>query len=355
MQPLSGRSPVDNPQVDKTSVDKTREQPTERTVPAGAGNNQPLTPAQRTTLEKLIVKLMALTAMKSPEIWANLRHDLALPHDTELNASQFERAESFLVSKLGQAQDGHATRQLMQQLTELLPLGNNRQAVSDFIRQNFGHTVLSQLSHAQLEKVLQLIQSREMTIPQPQQTTMLDRPLLPAEHNSLQQFVTKLSAATGEAPAKIWQELFMLVGIKVGDPIPAKHFQLLTQFAQVKITVSQQSVPSLTSLLSVLKQPASEREQHRLTEYVASNFNATPNTPLTPTQLNYLIRVLFDLRADRAPRSEKPEERSPRISRGELRGNPFVAMLPESMQPNGGVWLTVILLAMLALILWWVI
>lgn len=345
MQPLSGRSTDEN----------NREQPDGQTVPAGAGENQPLTPAQRTTLEKLIVKLMALTAMKSAEIWANLRHDLALPHDGELNASQYSHAESLLLSKLAQAQNSHATRQLMQQLTELLPQGNNRQAVSDFIRQNFGHTVLSQLSHEQLEKVLLLIQSREMTIPQPQQTAVMDRPLLPAEHNSLQQSVTKLSAATGEAPTKIWHDLFVLVGVKAGDPIPAKHFQLLTQFAQVRITVSQQTTPTLASLLGVLKQPATELEQHRLTDYVATNFHATPDTPLLPGQVNSLIGVLFNQRVDRPTRSYRTDEKSARISRSKSRGNPFVAMLPASMQPNGGVWLTVLILAFLALVLWLVV
>ncbi|MCC3721173.1 flagella biosynthesis regulator Flk [Rouxiella badensis] len=345
MQPLSGRSPVD----------ENREQPDGQTVPAGAGENHPLTPAQRTTLEKLIVKLMALTTMKSPEIWANLRHDLSLPHDAELNASQCAQAETLLLAKLNQAQDSHATRQLMQQLTELVPLGNNRQAVSEFIRQNFGHTVLSQLSHEQLEKVLVLIQSREMAIPQPQLTAVMDRPLLPAEHNNLQQSVTKLSAATGEAPAKIWQDLFMLVGVKVGDPIPAKHFQLLTQFAQVKITVSQQTAPTLTSLLSVLKQPATELEQHRLSDYAASNFHATPKTPLLPAQVNSLITVLFSQRVGNTVRHDRPQERQPRISNSTSRVNPFVAMLPESMRPNGGVWLTVIILVLLALVLWLVV
>jgi hypothetical protein len=345
MQPLSGRSPVD----------ENREQPDGQTVPAGAGENHPLTPAQRTTLEKLIVKLMALTTMKSPEIWANLRHDLSLPHDAELNASQCAQAETLLLAKLNQAQDSHATRQLMQQLTELVPLGNNRQAVSEFIRQNFGHTVLSQLSHEQLEKVLVLIQSREMAIPQPQLTAVMDRPLLPAEHNNLQQSVTKLSAATGEAPAKIWQDLFMLVGVKVGDPIPAKHFQLLTQFAQVKITVSQQTAPTLTSLLGVLKQPATELEQHRLSDYAASNFHATPKTPLLPAQVNSLITVLFSQRVGNTVRHDRPQERQPRISNSTSRVNPFVAMLPESMRPNGGVWLTVIILVLLALVLWLVV
>ncbi len=37
-----------------------------------------------------------------------------------------------------------------------------------------------------------------MVIPQPQQREATDRPLLPAEHDALEQLVTKLAAATGE-------------------------------------------------------------------------------------------------------------------------------------------------------------
>ena len=42
-----------------------------------ATDDQPLSPAQRTTLEKLIVKIMTLSPAKSAEIWATLRHDPA--------------------------------------------------------------------------------------------------------------------------------------------------------------------------------------------------------------------------------------------------------------------------------------
>lgn len=346
MQPLSGPG---------MPVGDNRTQPQGQTVPAQSGGELPLTPAQRTTLEKLIVKLMALTPIKSAEIWANLRHDLSLPHGAEITSSQFPQAQILLQSKLTQAQDSHASRQLMLQLTELLPQGNNRQAVSDFIRQNFGHTVLSQLTHPQLQQVLDLIQTRQMNIPQPQQTPITDRPLLPAEHNNLQQLVTRLSAATGEAPVKVWQELFNLVGVKVGDPIPAKHFQLLSQFMQVKASLSQQmTAPTLTTLLSALKQPASTQEIRQLTEYVENRFSATLSTPLTPVQVNDLIGVLFSQRVDRTPRSENIDDSFTTTSRTNPQPimNPLVAMLPPSMQALGGKPLLFIAFVVVVLLLW---
>lgn len=82
-------------------------------------------------------------------------------------------------------------------IREYLRLGNNRQAVTDYIRHNFGQTPLNQLSPEQLKTILTLLQEGKMVIPQPQQREATDRPLLPAEHNALKQLVTKLAAATG--------------------------------------------------------------------------------------------------------------------------------------------------------------
>lgn len=344
MQPLNGPTPIGN----------NRAQPSSQTTPMGPSESQLLTPAQRTTLEKLIVKLIALTPMKSAEIWASLRHELALPHNAELTAGQFPKAESILQGKLSHAQEGHATRQLLQHLTELLPQGNNRQAVSDFIRQNFGHTVLSQLSHEQLQQVFVLVLSGEMTIPRPQLAPTTDRPLLPAEHNSLQQLVTKLSATTGETPAKLWQQLFDLVEMKIGEPIPAKHFQLLSQFMQSKVALSQLPLPTLNTLLSVLKQPASSHEVQQLTDYADKHFNAVSTTLLNQTQLNDLLGILFNQRVDRTLRSDKTDDSFTVVSRTEPQPlfGPILSMLPESMQSLGGKPLAAIAVLIVIALFW---
>lgn len=115
--------------------------------------------------------------------------------------------------RLEVAQQNHANRQVLSQLTELLSQGNNRQAVSDFIRQQYGQTALSQLTPEQLKNVLTLLQQGQL-IPQPQQRPATDRPLLPAEHNTLNQLVTKLAAATGESGKMIWQSMLELSGVK---------------------------------------------------------------------------------------------------------------------------------------------
>ncbi|CNE75847.1 flagella biosynthesis regulator Flk [Yersinia mollaretii] len=297
--------------------------------PQGQVDDQALTPAQRTTLEKLIVRIMALSPIKSAEIWAALRHDLSLSSTSDLLARHFQPAEQLLQTRLSQVQENHANHQLRQQLTELLPQGNNRQAVSDFIRQNFGHTVLSQLSHSELQQVLVLLQSGTLNIPQPQLTTITDRPLLPAEQQNIQSLVAKLSAATGEQPAKIWQALFDMVGVKSSDPLPARHFQILSQFLQTKVLLSQQTAPTLVNLQTALKQPVNAQEQQLLTDYSQNRFQASPTTPLTQAQLNDIINVLFAARLDRANAAQHLAE-DQKILQPVI--NPMIIALPQSLQ-----------------------
>ncbi|CCK03426.1 Cell division protein [Cronobacter sakazakii 701] len=176
-------------------------------------------------LERLITRLVALTQQQSAEVWAGMKHDLGLKSDAPLLSRHFPAAEQNLNQRLGQAQQTHTQRQVLSQLTELLNVGNNRQAVSDYIRQQFGHTALNQLSGEQLKSVLTLLQNAQLNIPQPQQRPATDRPMQPAEHNTLNQQVTKLAAATGESPKLIWQSMLELSGVKSGELIPRGTFR----------------------------------------------------------------------------------------------------------------------------------
>ncbi|MDO6405072.1 flagella biosynthesis regulator Flk [Pantoea phytobeneficialis] len=267
--------------------------------PGGPAGEQPLSPAQRTTLERLIVRIMSLSTLKAPELWAGVRHEVGVKNDAELQSRHFPAAEQHLNSRLTQVQDSHATRQLLQQLLEKLPQGNNRQAVSDFIRQQFNQTVLSALSPDQLRQVLTMLQNGQMAIPQPQQTRSSDRTLLPAEHQALNQQVTRLAASTGESPVKVLEDVLKLVNLKSGDPIPSRHFPLLTQYLQVRQTLSQQSAPTLHMLESSLKQPLTPSEQRLLEDYSQQRFQATPQMVLTPAQTQDLLNLLFSRRAEK--------------------------------------------------------
>lgn len=176
--------------------------------------------------------------------------------------------------------------------------GNNRQAVSDFIRQQYGHTALSQLSPEQLKTVLTLLQSNQLSIPQPQQRPSTERPLQPAEHNTLKQMVTKLAAATGEPTKLIWQSMLELSGVKAGEMIPAKQFTHLVT-ARARQTLSTQSAPTLHSVQAALKQPLEPHEFDLIRDYAQQSWQATPQTVLTTAQVQDVLNQIFVRRAER--------------------------------------------------------
>ncbi|QUG74941.1 flagella biosynthesis regulator Flk [Erwinia sp. E602] len=341
MQPLSGPGaplPADRPAIDAPGG-----------TPRVLAGDQPLTPAQRTTLERLIVKIMALSTLKAPELWAGLRHEVGVKNDAGLLARHFPQAEQFLNTRLSQVQDGHATRQLLQQLTDRLPTGNNRQAVSDFIRQQFGHTVLSSLNPDQLRQVLTMLQNGQMAIPQPQQTPPTGRTLLPAEQQTLNQQVTRLAATTGEQPVKLWALVLKVVNLHSGDPIPARVFPLLTQYLHASQTLNQQPAPTLHQLTAVLKQPPDSGEQRMLEEYSQQRFGTPPQSVLTPAQVQDLLNLLFSRRASAL--QELP------LAASQIHPQPLTGSAPPPLPPaprSSRTWFTAFAAAIVVMLILWI-
>lgn len=284
-----------------------------QTAPSVAGE-QPLSTQQRTVLERLITRLISLTQQQSAEVWAGMKHDLGVKSDTPLLSRHFPAAEQNLTQRLSVAQQNHANRQVLSQLTELLSQGNNRQAVSDFIRQQYGQTALSQLTPEQLKNVLTLLQQGQLSIPQPQQRPPTDRPLLPAEHNTLNQLVTKLAAATGESGKLIWQSMLELSGVKSGELIPAKQFTHLVTWLQARQTLSNQSAPTLQTLQAALKLPLEPNEFTALRDYAQQTYQALPHTILTTAQVQDLLNQVFLRRVARERELTEPHHIQPIFS-----------------------------------------
>jgi len=280
--------------------------PGEQPPPTRSPAELPLSSVQRTVLERLITRIVALNQQQSAAVWAGLKHDLKLKSDTPVLSRHFPAAEQNLNQRLTQAQNTLATRQIIQQLTELLPRGNNRQAVSDFIRQQFGQTALSQLTQTQLKTVLTLLQNNQLSsavpthqAPQAQSTPVIDRLLQPAEQNILNQLVSKLAAATGEPSKQIWQNLLEQVSVKLGEPVPARLFAPLSNWLQAQNTLSQHPAPTLETLQAALKQPLTEQEREWVADYSQQRFQATPQTPLTPFQVQDILTQILLTRTER--------------------------------------------------------
>ncbi|MFJ5384183.1 flagella biosynthesis regulator Flk [Pectobacterium sp. CHL-2024] len=248
MQPVSGPGA---PLPGERSVTPTATSSTSTSSANAAGSSangdRPLTLAQRTTLENLVLKVAALTTSKAAEVWTTVKQGLGLAENNELLSRHYQPAEQILQTRLTQAQDSGGRQQLLQRLTDMLSQGNNRQAVSNFIQQQFGSTTLSALTKTQLQQVVTLLQNGQ--IPQStasataSQTTQAanspDRPLSPAEQRGLNQLVTRLATMTGEQPARVLNNLMMMQNLSPGDAIPLKHLPLITQFLQAQVELQQ--------------------------------------------------------------------------------------------------------------------
>ncbi|MDG0801413.1 flagella biosynthesis regulator Flk [Pectobacterium polaris] len=247
MQPVSGPGA---PLPGERSVTPTTTSSTSTSSANAAGfanGDRPLTLAQRTTLENLVLRVAALTTSKAAEVWTTVKQGLGLAENNELLSRHYQPAEQILQTRLTQAQDSGGRQQLLQRLTDMLSQGNNRQAVSNFIQQQFGSTTLSALTKTQLQQVVTLLQNGQ--IPQStapataSQTTQAanspDRPLSPAEQRGLNQLVTRLATMTGEQPARVLNNLMMMQNLSPGDAIPLKHLPLITQFLQAQVELQQ--------------------------------------------------------------------------------------------------------------------
>ncbi|WP_241622944.1 flagella biosynthesis regulator Flk [Rosenbergiella australiborealis] len=344
MQPLSGpRGFSDGVRHhDLTSSDSLKTKPLQ---------SEALTSTQRTALERIIVKILAISSLKAPALWAGIRHHLNVSNEGELLSSQFADAEKWLEEILKQEQHNHLARRQLQQLTELLPQGNNRQAVSEYIRHQFGQTVLSALTQAQLQQVLTRLQQGEISIPHPVQTHATARSLLPAEHLTLSQQVVKLSVANGESTISVWETLHTMVGLKNGDPIPVKHYPLLMQYLQARQQLVGQQPMSLQQLFQGLKQPASLEETQQAASYCEQYYQLTTMSLLSTVQAQDILNALFSYRAGFGWASMQS-----RLASGPI---PIQHAAPSesdkaSYTPfSGRIKATLVVVALLLLIFWW--
>ncbi|WP_113626551.1 flagella biosynthesis regulator Flk [Pectobacterium peruviense] len=295
MQPVSGPGA---PLPGERSVTPTTTSSTSASSSNAAGStsgDRPLTLAQRTTLENLVLKVAALTTSKAAEVWTTVKQGLGLAENNELQSRHYQPAEQILQTRLTQAQDHSGRQPLLQRLTEMLSQGNNRQAVSDFIQQQFGSTTLSALNKTQLQQVVTLLQNGQIpqsTAPAPQATQATnspERPLSPAEQRGLNQLVTRLATMTGEQPARVLSNLMMMQNLNAGDAIPLKHLPMLTQFLQAQIELQQTQTLLRTTLTPQGTQShagTAGASSEPLTAYTTNTATATNANPASATNLS---------------------------------------------------------------------
>lgn len=340
MQPIQGATP---------------RPPGEPQPPTKLVGESPLSSVQRTVLERLITRIVALNQQQPADVWTGLKQDLKLKGETPLLSRHFPAAEQNLNQRLSQVQKNTpVARQMIHQLTELLPQGNNRQLVSDFIRQQFGQTALSQLTPAQLKTVLTLVQHNQpsaLPLPQqvlqPQNTAVIDSLLQPAEQNILNQLVSRLATATGEPDKQIWQNLLEQVNLKPGEPVPGKLFAPLSNWLQAQHTLSQHPAPTLETVQAALKQPLSEPEREWIADYSQQRFQATPQTILTPFQVQEILTQILFSRSERQAGVIEVRDIKPIVS-------PLLAGAMESIKNISTRSSTAVIALLVAIVVLWI-
>lgn len=273
-------------------------------VTSGSVCKDELSGTQRTALERVIVQIQAIGHLTAAELWAGLRHEVGIGNEQSLQARHFEPALLWLQQRLQQQQQSHQLRRLQQQLTERLAVGNNRQAVSQYIRQYHGQTVLSALSIQQLQRLLEDLDSGVITRPEPK-SQLSARFLLPAELHALNKNVVKVAAGSGESCEQIWSQIHQFTGLHAGDPIVSRLYPIITQYLQIRQLLFTQKNLRLSTLLTMLKQAPTTAELQRLELSRPHYFKSTPEARLSMPQSLDALNQIFMQRAA-AAHSSKP-------------------------------------------------
>lgn len=125
---------------------------------AGKADIRGLVPAQRQELYGLGVKCEELGA-DSKEIWRRVFADLGVKQIGDITADQFLQARSVLQARLDQLQDDADKRRLIGKILRASTEKDAKAELNNFCDLTFGRTHLGNLKRADLQRVLEFIQS----------------------------------------------------------------------------------------------------------------------------------------------------------------------------------------------------
>lgn len=292
---------------------------TSQSVPSLAQvSDRPLSSHQHSVLEGLITRIVALNHGSHAEVWLMLKNSLGIKNDYPLLSSNFPAAEKFLSQRL----ETLNIRQLTHQIENLLPAGDNRQRVDDFIQQSFNLRKLDQLDYAQLRQVFLFLQNSPSTTVQPQRwVTQL---LLPAQAKELNTQIFKLATVTGKSEKIIRASMCNILGVKSSEQIKAKDYPFIISWLQVQQKLSLHSNITFLVLKDTLRQVFEPSEWNTFINEVQLRLQETPQAILTPAQVESLLHKAFVFQR---------QQKVPSINNFvQLQYNPLVTMFTEPMK-----------------------
>lgn len=236
-----------------------------------------LSPHQYSVLEGFVSRIIALTPMHRNEVWLMLKSHLGVKHESKLLSGHFPAAERFL-SKYLETLNNH---QLTRQIENLLPSGDNRQRVYDFIQQSFNLGGLNQLNVEQLNQVLLFLKNSSSTMLKPQPWA--------AQFNELNMLVSKLSATTGKSEQIIRESLRNILGVKTNRQIMPKDYPLLISLLHVQQELSLRSNITFSLLKKTLEELFELQEWNAFINDSQLCFQHTPQTILASHQVQDIL------------------------------------------------------------------
>lgn len=242
---------------------------------------------QSSVLEGLVSRVIALTPMHRTEVWLMLKSYLGLKNESQLLSSHFPAAEKFLSKYL----DSLNIRQLTHQIEDLLPSGDNRQRVYDFIQQSFNLKGLNQLNVEQLKQVLLFLKKSSST-------TLKLQPWA-AQLKEMNVLVSKLSTATGKSEQTIRESMRNILGVKTDGQVMPKDYPLLISWLEVQQKLSLQSNVTFRMLKKTLEQLFELHEWDSFIYHYQLRFQDTPQTILAPDQVQDVLHKAFAFKREK--------------------------------------------------------
>ncbi len=135
-----------------------------------------LVKAQKSELHEIRAKCEELGA-DPRDVWRQVHAALGVTGLSEITAAQFQEARSVMLARLEQLQESSDKNRLIWKALRTASEKDAKDALNNFCDLTFGRTQLTNLSRAELQKVLEFVQGYEPAVAQVTQASVEPLPL----------------------------------------------------------------------------------------------------------------------------------------------------------------------------------
>lgn len=226
----------------------------------------------------------------------------AMPDPIKNQAVTLSSASGLAVSKMVRVEDIARLNQarLIQVLSEVLNQDDNRTRVSQYLQQEFGHTLIHLLTPAQQRTLVSLLLSGQLAGHHPAVQADGQLVLSPSELKTLNQLVVHLASRSQQPLAQLWQTILGLIQVPIPQQIPARYFAPLTDWLLIQQNLTQQNTSTLHQLQQTLAQTSQAGQWQQIISYAMQQWQATEHTVLNESQWQELSRFMLQIHLKQA-------------------------------------------------------